>query len=167
MKDFFSDMFKLNAEQKPGKGNPKFVPTTSNQSYQISLMDHVLYDILFTSVTFSAVFCNVDCLPILTKSSFEIVSFSILSAVGLEWAFYQQSHFRLPIHHVSVPEQGSCISSNSEFSFVGFDSSSAVLLWLRSACQMVVVESEMIAAPALPPRRPPHVPVFVCGFLQQ
>ena len=63
MKDFFSDMFKLQAEQKPGKGNPKFVPTTSNQSYRISPMDYVLHDILFTSVTFSAVFCNdADCL---------------------------------------------------------------------------------------------------------
>ena len=41
MKDFFSDMFKLQAEQKPGKGNPKFVPTTSNQSYRISPMDYV------------------------------------------------------------------------------------------------------------------------------
>ena len=88
MKDFFSDMSKLQAEQKPGKGNPKFVPTTSNQSYRISPMDYVLRDIRFTSVTFSAVFCNVDCLLILTKSSFESVSYSILSAVGLEWAFY-------------------------------------------------------------------------------
>ena len=128
MKDFFSDMSKLQAEQKPGKGNPKFVPTTLNQSYRISPMDYVLHDIQFTSVTFSASFCNVDCLLIITKSSYEIVSFLILSAVGLEWAFYQRYRFRLPIHHVSVPDQGSCISSNSEFSYVGFDSSSAVLL---------------------------------------
>ena len=88
MKDFFSDMSKLQAEQKPGKGNPKFVPTTLNQSYRISPMDYVLHDILITSVIFSAFFCNADCLPILTKSSFESVSYSILSAVGLEWAFY-------------------------------------------------------------------------------
>ena len=68
MKDFFSDMSKLQAEQKPGKGNPKFVPTTSNQSYRISPMDYVLRDIRFTSVTFSAVFCSVGCLPKLTKN---------------------------------------------------------------------------------------------------
>ena len=88
MKDFFSDMSKLQAEQKPGKGNPKFVPITSNQSYRISPMDYVLHDILIIPVTFSAVFCIAGCLPISTKSSFESVSYSILSAVGLEWAFY-------------------------------------------------------------------------------
>ena len=49
MKDFFSDMSKLQAEQKPGKGNPKFVPITSNQSYRISPMDFVFHDKLFTS----------------------------------------------------------------------------------------------------------------------
>ena len=87
MKDFFSDMSKLQAEQKPGKGNPKFVPITSNQSYRISPMDYVLHDILITSVTFSAVFCNADCLPILTKSSFKSISYSILSVVGLKCAF--------------------------------------------------------------------------------
>ena len=87
MKDFFSDMFKLQAEQKPGKGNPKFVPITSNQSYRISPMDYVLHDILITPVTFSAVFCIAGCLPISTKSSFESASCSVSSAVGLCCAF--------------------------------------------------------------------------------
>ena len=137
MKDFFSDMSKLQAEQKPGKGNPMFVPTTSNQSYRISPMDYVLHDIRFTSVTFSAVFCNVDCLLILTKSSYEIVSFLILSAVGLDQAFYQQYRFHLPIHPVSVPDQESCISSNFEFSYVGgaHHPPAYELPALASACQ--------------------------------
>ena len=128
MKDFFSDMFKLQAEQKPGKGHPQFVPITSNQSYQIPPMDYVLYNKLFTLITFFAVFYNVDYLLISTKSSFKSVSYLIVSTVGLGQAFYQQYHFHLPIHHVSVSDQGSCISSNYESSFVGFDSSSAVLL---------------------------------------